>query len=145
MGYDITIKRFDSKITENEWLNYIKEDYEFELINDFSSGLYSGQVLTTEIPSSGLWKKKVPFVYNKIKGEVQVKSPDIDVIEKMISISRKMNAIVIGEEDELYDEAFIEKEKNTPQINIEDYKNIKIRRYNPDKKWWQFWKEGIRL
>ena len=145
MGYDISIKRLDSRISRNEWLSYIEEDSEFELINDFSTKLPSDKTLTTEIPNSGLWKKEIPFIYNEEHGNVQVKNPDISVIEKMISISRKMNALVIGEEDELYDEMFIEKEKNSAPIDMEDYKHLKIKLYNPNKKWWQFWKKGTHL
>lgn len=134
-----------SRVSESEWLNYIKEDSELEVINEFSVVLDSGQDLSAEIPNSGLWKKEVPFVYLKEGGEIKVKNPDIIVIEKMVSISRKLNAIVIGEEGELYDEVFILNEKNALPIDIDDYKNLKIKLYNPNKKWWQFWKKGTHL
>ena len=79
------------------------------------------------------------------EGEIQVKNPDLSVIEKMILVAKSMNAIVIGEEEEIYDEAYLKKERNAKPINMDDYKHLKIRLYNPNKKWWQFWKKGTHL
>lgn len=145
MGYNVHIKRHDSKIALSEWINTIKADSEFELVNDFSTELPEGGTLSTQITNSGLWRKKIPFVYCQENGEVTVKNPDLKVIEKMISLSIKMKAIVIGEENEIYDKEYIEREKNAQPINLEDYKNLKTRLYNPNKKWWQFWKKGTHL
>ena len=139
MGYDISIRRLNSKISQEEWLSCAQEDSEFETIEGFSTK-YS-----IKNPRVAMWNEEIPFVYNQDHGEIIVKSPEIHVVKKMISLSKKMNAIVIGEEDELYNKAFIEKEENSPPINIEDYKNIKPKIINLNKKWWQFWKEGTHL
>ncbi len=145
MAYCIYIQRHAAKISRDEWVKYIKEDADFELINNFKAELETGHTLVTGIPYAGLWKKEIPFVYVPESGHICVYSPDINVIEKMITISKKMNAIVIGEEDELYDDEFIKKEKHKPRVNWEDYKNLSIKLYNPNKKWWQFWKKGTHL
>jgi hypothetical protein len=145
MGYNVRIEREGSKISLNEWIKIINEDSEFELVSDFNVELPEGGSLTTEIPNSGLWKKDIAFVYDQEVGTITVKNPDIVVIKKMISISLKMNATVIGDENEIYDSTYIEKEKNSSNIDLNDYKNIKTRLYNPNKKWWQFWKKGTHL
>lgn len=145
MGYDIKIKRIDSRISMDEWITYVNSDPEFKLINDFSANSTSGLTITTKTPNSGLWKNEVPFVFDEKNGDITVKSPDILIIEKMLSVSKQLNATVAGEEDEVYDEKFIQMEKNKKPINIDDYKNIKMKLYNPEKKWWQFWKKGTHL
>ena len=145
MGYDVCIKRVDPKISQKEWLNYIENDFEFELINEFHSEFTSGGSLDIEIPNSGLWKNEIPFVFYEEYGEITVKNPDIDTIKKMISVANVLNAVVIGENKELYDESYLIKQKDLPPINVDDYKPLKIRRYNPNKKWWQFWKRGTHL
>jgi hypothetical protein len=145
MGYELSIKIIGSKIPRAKWISYVQDDEEFELIQEFSSELTSGEEFIAKTLNIGLWKNDVPFIFMEDEGEIHVKNPDLSVIEKMILVAKSMNAIVIGEEEEIYDDAYIKKEKNAKPINLDDYKHLKIRLYNPNKKWWQFWKKGIHL
>ena len=140
MGYNISIKKHDSKISKEKWLKYVDDDPELKQINEFSAQLPDGRSITTQIPDSALWNNEIPFTYYEDYGEITVKNPDLKIIEKMVSISKKLNAFVAGEEEEIYDEEYIQNEKNKPELNLEDFKNIKIKEFNPNKKWWQFWK-----
>tara|TARA_R110002049_G_scaffold219075_3_gene390816 strand:+ start:7128 stop:7334 length:207 start_codon:yes stop_codon:yes gene_type:complete len=48
-------------------------------------------------------------------GDISVKNPDSQIIEKMISIADKLKAQVQGEEGEIYDEKFLQ-EQATNQL-----------------------------
>ena len=140
MGYDLSIKKDNSKISKSEWLHYILTDPEFEKIDEFSAQIPSGPLMTIQIPDSGLWNKEVPFTFREEDGKITVKNPDLKIIEKMVSISIELGASVMGEEGEKYDKEYIEKEKNKAQIDMELVENLKIKPFDPNKRWWQFWK-----
>ncbi|WP_299212628.1 hypothetical protein [uncultured Aquimarina sp.] len=133
MGYELNIKREDNqtKLTKEEWANYIKSDFEFEQINEYSVQHEDGKYLTVSTPNAGLWKTtkgEVPFTFFEEYGWISVKNPDEWIIKKMISIANELDAIVLGDEGEKYDEKNIlgEQSKEISKIN--------------NRKWWQFWK-----
>lgn len=71
----------------------------------------NGEVLTISTPNAGLWKSKkgeVPFAFSEKNGWITVKNPDNWIIEKMISIAHKLDAVVVGEEGEKYNEQYLE-------------------------------------
>lgn len=112
MGYELSIQRANeaNKISIKEWTNYINSDPEFEAIEEFSADIKGGEVLTVSTPNAGLWKSKngeVPFTFSEKYGMITVKNPDTWIIEKMISIAKKLNAVVLGEEGEEYDEEYL--------------------------------------
>lgn len=136
MGYELSIKRENEnlKISKQEWTEYIKSDSEFEPIEEFSAELKDSKVLTVSIPNSGLWKSEkgeVPFTFYEEYGEITVKNPENWIIEKMIFIAEKMDAIVEGEEGEKYDRNYLKDPLLNQLYTEQDFK---------DKKWWQFWK-----
>jgi len=136
MGYELSIKREDESkgISKEEWIEYVHSDSEFERIEEFSAELGNGETLTVLTPNAGLWKSsngEVPFTFYEKTGEITVKNPDNWIIEKMISISEELNAIVEGEEGEKYDEEYFKDPFTNP-----------LERETPpkEKKWWKFWK-----
>lgn len=136
MGYELSICRAasETKISIEEWRSYVDTDPEFEPLEEMNIELPNGKTLNMKLPHSGLWKKnkkEVPFTYDLEFG-ISVKSPDNETIGKMIEVAKSLNALVAGEEAEVYDEAYLAK-----QAFVEaSAKPI------PVKKWWQFWKNA---
>ena len=136
MGYELNIQREDenNKINKKEWIDYMESDSEFNRIEELSADLGDNELLTISIPNGGLWKSdkgEVPFTFSEKYGEITVKNPENWIIEKMISIAVNLNAVVIGEEGEKYDEEYLNDPFGNPFEN-ESSSN--------EKKWWQFWK-----
>ena len=107
MGYNLSIQRENegNKITVEEWKSYLNSDSEFKSIEDYSATLGDGKILTVSTPNAGLWKAvkgEVPFTFSEKCGWITVKNPENWIIEKMISIANKLDAVVLGEEGEKY-------------------------------------------
>ena len=133
MGYVIHIQRKNenNKIKISEWKNYINSDNEFISIEEYSAEINNGNTLTVLTPNAGLWKTEkgeVPFTFSEKYGWICVKNPEKWIIEKMISISKQLDGIVMGEEDEIYDEDYLKRETSN-NSNLP----------NKNKKWWKFW------
>lgn len=133
MGYELSIQREDNqiKLTKEEWIDYIKSDYEFDQIEELSAKLDNGKSLTVSTPNTGLWKTdkgEVPFTFDEVHGSISVKNPDKWIIKKMISIAHDLDSIVLGEEGEKYDEKYLLGEQSKDDYNSDG------------RKWWQFWK-----
>lgn len=133
MGYELSIRREDNqtKLTKEEWIDYIKSDSEFEQIDEFSAEFDDAKTLTIATPCAGLWKvdkREVPFTFDEEYGWISVKNPDEWIIKKMVSIANSLDSIVLGEEGEKYDE------KNLFGEQPKDERESKGR------EWWQFWK-----
>lgn len=136
MGYELNIQREEenSLITKEEWITYVDSDSEFIRIEEFSVGLGTDEIITISTPYGGLWKTnkgEVPFTYYEKLGWISVKNPEYWVIEKMISIAKNLNAEVLGEEGEKYDEKYLKDPFGNPFKNDDS---------NTERKWWQFWK-----
>ena len=134
MGYELSIQRDENrtKLTKEEWADYIKSDSEFEPIETFSAEIEEGKFLTVPTPNGGLWKAdglEVPFTFDEEFGWVSVKNPEKRIIQKMISIADELDSIVLGEEGEKYD-----------RDNLEG----KQPKFSNERKWWQFWKRESR-
>lgn len=132
MGYELSIQRMneENKITLEEWKIYINSDPEFDPINDFSGTLEDGKILTVSTPNAGLWKStkgEVPFTFSEKYGSISVKNPENWIVEKMISIADSLDALVLGEEGEKYDQDYLDKEYGNSESSNE-------------KSWWEFWK-----
>ena len=135
MGYELNIQREENGlITKEEWIVYMDSDPEFERIEEFSAGFGTDDIITVPTPNGGLWKTnkgEVPFTFYEKLGWISVKNPEHWMIEKMISIANRLNAEVLGEEGEKYDEEYLKAPFGNPFEN--DYSST-------EKKWWQFWK-----
>ncbi|WP_421753235.1 hypothetical protein [Croceimicrobium sp.] len=133
MGYELSIQRKENrhKISKEEWIAYVNSDPEFVQIEEYSAELDGGGSFTIPTPNAGLWKTEkgeVPFTFSEKYGEISVKNPAEWIITKMIAISIKLDAIVLGEEGELYDEKYLKRTKSNFGNEISE------------RKWWQFWK-----
>jgi hypothetical protein len=117
MGYELHIIRqndyYDenerSNITLNEWLKYVESDKELNLTNGFNLGLDFGW---QESPGFCEWidypkadTDTIPwFIYTE--GIVSTKYPDKHTIGKMVKIAGVLNAKVIGDDGEYWDETY---------------------------------------
>ena len=136
MGYDLNILREEEEnnISKEEWIKYIESDIEFKRIEEFSTSFGNDETHTVSTPNGGLWMSKkgeVPFTFYEKYGEITVKNPEPWIIEKMIIIANKLDAVVKGEEGEIYDEEYLKDSFSNP-FESENLKTEKI--------WWQFWK-----
>lgn len=104
MGYDLHITRaehwFESKetpITSDEWLQLVEDDPDLE-IDSPENG--NG-------PCFAYWTKHKtkhgdhPW-FDWFNGEINTKWPDRETVGKMIEIAAKFDAVVQGDEDEIY-------------------------------------------
>lgn len=99
MGYDlhITRKEFWSDddgpaITLDEWLAYVAQDPEIEL--DPQNPGPENYVITSHLDRWPLWWHR--------SGELNTKNPDHRAIAKLVQIAQKLDARVLGDDDEIY-------------------------------------------
>jgi hypothetical protein len=120
MGYDLHITRkenwFDNDpekdISLAEWCEYVSKDPEMPLDNFAEIEFPDGEVLRTEkegicvwekYSQDGIWQNHAWFSH--FQGNIFVKNPDQEIINKMVDIAHGLNAKVQGDEGELYDKA----------------------------------------
>ena len=115
MGYDVHITRkenwFDKgqDITLPEWKAYLNKDSEMRLENMAEAKTDEGAVLRLESEGLAVWtrysgheKNENMAWFDYREGNITVKNPDDEILYKMISISRSLNAKVQGDEGETY-------------------------------------------
>ena len=110
MGYELHITRkanwFDDgpDIPEAEWHTYVRADPEMTMSGLAEVALPDGGMLRYENSGLAEWrnagKEKVWFDYRN--GRVVVKSPDEEIIGKMVSIAIALGAKVQGDDGEIY-------------------------------------------
>lgn len=113
MGYDLHIIRskntWDSRnnpISVEDWLQIVETDPELKAIDKLvGKNPITGREIIISMPNSAEWehcedKCKVPFHY--LNGGISVSNPDEVVIKKMKEIAIRLNAYVIGDEQEEY-------------------------------------------
>ncbi len=139
MGYDIHITRkenwFDedgvNEIKLNEWTSYIASDSEMRLEDQASStnkireGIKyknNGLAVWTSYSKNGLEDNYAWFDYRA--GNVTVKNPDEEIINKMIDIAGRVNAKVQGDDGETYEAKTSSMNKQGAQVK---------------RRWWQSW------
>jgi hypothetical protein len=142
MGYDVHITRKDnwydddnaSEISLKEWNDYVSNDPDFRVDNFAQVDLPAGQILRIEKEGICVWTKysrdgedqnHAWFIHSR--GNITVKNPDQEIINKMVQVAQKLNAKVQGDEDELYGK--------------EDYLDQTLHDVATDfkKPWWKFW------
>jgi hypothetical protein len=116
LGYDIHITRAHewtesakSPISIEEWLNYVASDPEMRLDNFAEATTTAGDVIRHEALGIAVW---IAYPRNGIdgrmgwfhhwRGEVRVKNPDDEILDKMRRIAAFFGARVLGDEGELY-------------------------------------------
>lgn len=144
MGYEPHIVRKhdweayeeESNITLAEWLDYVKTDEELELTEGYWVKV-PGENTTQPKPGFCEWSahsgEKRPGYRPWLDygyGSISAKYPDYETIRKMIDIAQALNAKVVGDDGEFYDEAAVvameaaDATRKAPVI---------------EKPWWKFW------
>lgn len=117
MGYNLYItrkkdyldKESSDDISLNEWFNYVKNDSDMRIDNFMEAKLAEGDILRLDEEGISVWKKYSKdgvngshawFWYDN--GNIVVKNPDLEIRQKMVDVSKKLNAYVQGEEGEIY-------------------------------------------
>jgi hypothetical protein len=100
MGYDLHITRAEdwpqseqNPITLEEWLAVVEEDPELAPWDAYPNSHFALW--------SGDSKHEHPWM-DWSRGKIYSKNPDAPLIRKMVSIARRLNARVIGQESEVY-------------------------------------------
>lgn len=149
MGYEVHIIRRndyendeeESSITIEEWLRYVVTDKELNLTNGYQMNIPNVDTSWKEDPGFCLWtghSEGVPsesLWFDFWKGVISAKYPDDETIKKMLSIAKALNAKVIGDDNEIYDDNYFENKQNSG--NIENETNSQS--YSNKKPWWKFW------
>jgi hypothetical protein len=135
MGYDVHITRKKNwcdqdgpEIPLAEWTSIVRSDQEMRLDGYAETKLEDGRILRTENEGLTVWTgysrqgengNLAWFVFRN--GNIVVKNPDSEILQKMWSLAQVLSAKVQGDDDEVYD-AF-----GNP---------VGMR---PPKPWWRFW------
>ena len=139
MGYNLHITRKEdwsdeddsNEIKLTEWTDYIRSDNEMRLEGKASATTDNGDEVTYHNNGLAIWTSysKNGFDDNYAwfdlrGGNVTVKNPDNEIINKMIDIAGRLNAKVQGDDGETYDTKIFTTEKQIMK----------------DKRpWWKFW------
>jgi hypothetical protein len=137
MGYEVHIYRktnWDidepSDISLDEWLSYIESDSEIELEhpNTENPNQVSGFCYWINSPDP---EPGNPPWFNYGHGHISTKWTDQSTISKMVEIANKLNARVMGDEGEFYND-----------LGLVDMKNLpKGLQSKEQKLWWKFWRQ----
>jgi hypothetical protein len=119
MGYEVHITRaeehwLDSEaqpISIAEWLAYVAQDPEMRLEGSAQTSLPDGQTLRIEEDGLATWTAYSRHDedgnmawFNWTEGRVVVKSPDAEIVAKMMQMARTLGARTQGDDGEYYEE-----------------------------------------
>ncbi len=116
MGYDVHITRASdwtesekSPITLNEWKLYVQSDPEMRLDNFAEATTTAGEKLRIDEEGIAVWTAYSGHDPNgnmawfgHCRGEITVKNPDAEILQKMRQIAASLGAQVMGDEREAY-------------------------------------------
>ena len=157
MGYNVYITRqkhwADSEasnfITLEEWTSVVNSDPEMRLDNYAETVSNNGETIRIEregltvwtgFPDDGIDGNHAWFDF--FNGNIVVKNPTDEIIEKMISLASLLKAEVVGDDGGYY---LWKEERN--EVEEEEIKEIAkeetIATYHKKEKkaWWKFWQE----
>jgi hypothetical protein len=109
MGYDLNIIRKSnwdddkepSNITLDEWLSYGRSDAELRVNKKEGEGFF--EWIAYPDPDATV----LPW-FDYYKGYISTKNPNFWIIQKLLTIAGALNAKVLGEEGEEYDQHFLD-------------------------------------
>jgi hypothetical protein len=145
MGLELHITRKENwydkdpgtDISLAEWIQYVTQDPEFRLDGYAQVELPDGQVFGTEDEGIAVWtaysqdgvnQHHAWFTY--FQGNVSVKNPDQEIINKMVAIAQALGANVQDDEGGLYEkESYLDRE----------LQKVKVTSSVKKKPWWRFW------
>lgn len=109
MAYEVHIRRKDeaNPITMKEWLDYVDKDEELTYTDFIEITLPNGMTMGMSAEGMAVWKTEVEGEEFKITftfrdDEISARYVDDYQIKKMKGIANKINAIVVGDEEEEY-------------------------------------------
>ena len=140
MGYNLYITRKDNwteeettnLISMNEWKQVVSADPDMRMDNK-ADATVNGKTIRMEEEGIAVWtayslagKNGNQAWFSFDDGMITVKNPDNEIINKMLSIAKRLNAKVQGDDLEIYDEEVYKKEEQK-----------RINKLNK-KPWWKF-------
>ncbi|MCC9658820.1 hypothetical protein [Rhodopirellula halodulae] len=144
MGYDLHITRntepceddFDGGIGFDEWRSYVNADPTLRIDGYAEACGPNGETLRVTDDGITVWidhptangEHGWAWIHFR-SGEICVKSPDQEFLAKMLSIAADLNAVVVGDEGELY-------ERPDDHGVLPAAANAKTLKGKP---WWRFW------
>ncbi|WP_298321364.1 hypothetical protein [uncultured Aquimarina sp.] len=122
MGYSVYITRLEEKkpISHREWLNYAKHDPEIEVINgdvEFTNPQTGKKIIRRIENDTNYLHKSGPVTFRYWDKRITVKNPTDDIIRKMLSIAKKLDAIVMGDGGVIFDDSYFEKKTREEKSN----------------------------
>ncbi|HBF35454.1 TPA: hypothetical protein DDW35_12905 [Candidatus Sumerlaeota bacterium] len=120
MGYDLHITRKGNwsengpDIALEEWVRRAESDPSLQITDSFSADFSDGSRLTYSSEGLALWnghssENPIPFDFRG--GQIVVKNPDEEIVQKMVLLAGELDATVQGDEGEKYP---LEKEAVSP-------------------------------
>jgi hypothetical protein len=108
MGYDLYITRAESwldtkkaPILQGEWNSVVEADPELELsTEDYDERQVKRKIERVHAVIWTTHPDRVPLWF--ADGAVRTKNPDTATVKKLVALARKLNAKVLGEENEEY-------------------------------------------
>lgn len=148
MGYDLHITRAGDdgssnagvEITLDEWQRYLQADSEFER-TDVAEAVNptTHEVIRVEQPGLAKWLRHSsgdPVWFSWWHGNVIVKSPDQEVIQKMHEVASRLSAHVQGDDGEWYDDGLVGVEPYEHRASKDD---APLGGHSGRKPWWKLW------
>lgn len=113
MGYEIHITRKNNwldndsqnDISLEQWNEYVESDDEMTLEKFAETVSPNGDVIRIEKEGLSVWSghtNSYKVWFNWFGGEISVKNPDDEIVNKMIKIAKRLDAKVLGDEGETY-------------------------------------------
>jgi hypothetical protein len=139
VGYNLHITRKEdwsdedesNEIKLTEWIDYIRSDNEMQLDNQANATTDNGDEVTYHNNGLAVWTSYSKNGHDENyawfdlgSGNVTVKNPDNEIINKMIDIAGRLNAKVQGDDGEIYDTKIFTTDK---QVTKEK------------SPWWKIW------
>ena len=119
MGYDVRITRKENwwdesgaEINLDEWIDVVAADPDMRLDGYAETQVGDGKILRVENKGLSVWTaysghgkdgNMVWFGFHR--GNVVVKNPDTEILQKMWSLAQLLSARVQGDEGEFYDKS----------------------------------------
>lgn len=137
MGYDVHITRkenwFDEgghEIKLEEWKTYVSFDEEMRIDNFAEAKTDNGAIVRVDSEGLAVWtgysgheKNGNMAQFDYRNGNITVKNPDDEILDKMVTISKSLHAKVQGDEGEVYpvqEEAL----SSSKQVTINENSNM---------------------
>lgn len=146
MGYELHIVRNEDWFEEEtgggisfaEWQSLVDADDTMRMDGYAEVKLPDGSTLRTENKGLAVWTEYKGNVvggnqawFDFGDGTISVKNPDQEILTKMLEISEKLDAKVIGDDGEEY--------KSPTDLSAPETPSAQLLKADRSKPWWRFW------